>query len=73
VSFIEEDYSAMRRFLLIAAAGAIVLVGLSANQCGSNETQQTAPATPPAETTPPAEPPAEAPATPEQPAQPPQQ
>ncbi len=71
VSFKEEDYSAMRRFLLIAAAGAIVLVGLSANQCGSDQT--TAPATPPAETTPPATPPAEAPATPEQPAQPPQQ
>jgi hypothetical protein len=64
----------MRRFLLIAAAAAIVLVGLSANQCGSSETQQStpAPASPPAETTPPASPPAETPAPPVEPAQPPQ-
>ena len=27
----------MRRFFLIAAAGAIALVGLSANQCGGGE------------------------------------
>jgi hypothetical protein len=44
----------MRRFFLIAAAGAIALVGLSANQCGSEQK----PASPPAESTPPAEPPA---------------
>ena len=48
----------MRRFLLIAAAGAIALVGLSANQCGSEQK----PASPPAESAPPAmTPPAETP------------
>ncbi|HSH63438.1 hypothetical protein [Methyloceanibacter sp.] len=43
----------MRRFLMIAAAGAIALVGLSANQCGSEQK----PASPPAESSPPASPP----------------
>ncbi len=47
----------MRRFLMIAAASAIALVGLSANQCGSEQK----PASPPAESTPPAEPPAATP------------
>ncbi len=51
----------MRRFLLIASAALIALVGLSANQCGGGE-EKAAPETPPAESAPPAEtPPAEAP------------
>lgn len=48
----EENFT-MRRFLMIAAAGAIALVGLSANQCGSEQK----PASPPAESSPPASPP----------------
>jgi hypothetical protein len=55
----------MRRFLMIAAASAIALVGLSANQCGSEQK----PASPPAETTPPAEPPAATPPPAETPPQ----
>ena len=51
----------MRRFLLIASAAAIALVGLSANQCGGGEDKQAAPESPPAEA--PASPPSE-PATP---------
>lgn len=34
----------MRRFLLIAAAGAIALVGLSANQCGGGDEKAAEPA-----------------------------
>ena len=59
----------MRRFLLIAAAASIALVGLSANQCSGGKEDKAAPAAPaeempakpdemPAET-PPAETPAE--------------
>jgi hypothetical protein len=58
----------MRRFLLIAAAASIALVGLSANQCGGGEEKAAEPAKP-AEEMPakpddamPAEPPAETPA-----------
>jgi len=36
----------MRRFLLIAAAGAIALVGLSANQCGGGGEKAAEPAKP---------------------------
>lgn len=52
----------MRKFLLVAAAGAIALVGLSANQCGGEQkpAEQAAPA--------PAEPAEPAPAAPEPPA-----
>jgi hypothetical protein len=46
----------MRRFLLIAAAASIALVGLSANQCGGANEDKAEPAAPPAE---PAAPPAE--------------
>jgi len=55
----------IRKFLLVAAAGAIALVGLSANQCGGEqkapEQAQPAPETPPAAApeSPMAEPPAE--------------
>jgi hypothetical protein len=46
----------MRRFLLVAAASAIALVGLSANQCGGEKKEeQTQEQAPPAETTPPPE------------------
>jgi hypothetical protein len=41
----------MRRFLLIAAAAAIALVGLSANQCGGSGEKAAEP-TKPAEETP---------------------
>lgn len=61
----------MRKVLMLAAAAAIALVGLSANTCGGEE-KQAAPETPaPAA---PAEPPAAAPeapaAAPEAPAEP---
>ncbi len=36
----------MRRFLLIAAAASIALVGLSANQCGGGEEKAAEPAKP---------------------------
>lgn len=36
----------MRRFLLIAAAAAIALVGLSANSCGGNGNKEAAPPKP---------------------------
>jgi hypothetical protein len=36
----------MRRFLLIAAAAAIALVGLSANQCGGGDEKAAEPAKP---------------------------
>ncbi|WP_141700522.1 hypothetical protein [Methyloceanibacter superfactus] len=36
----------MRRFLLIAAAAAIALVGLSANQCGGGKEDKAEPAKP---------------------------
>lgn len=36
----------MRRFLMIAAAGAIALVGLSANQCGGASEDKAEPAKP---------------------------
>ncbi|HML91372.1 hypothetical protein [Methyloceanibacter sp.] len=36
----------MRRFLLIAAAAAIALVGLSANSCGGNGNEEAAPPKP---------------------------
>ncbi len=36
----------MRRFLLIAAAASIALVGLSANQCGGAKEETAAPAAP---------------------------
>ncbi|MGI8853379.1 MAG: hypothetical protein ACR2GC_08845 [Methyloceanibacter sp.] len=55
----------MRRFLLVAAAGAIALVGLSANQCGGEqkpaERTQPAPEAPPMEQAPAPEAPAESP------------
>jgi len=51
----------MRRFLLIAAAASIALVGLSANQCGGAKEDKAAPEAPPAEATPPAEAPADMP------------
>ena len=44
----------MRKFLMVAAAAAIALVGLSANMCGGGE-EQKAPETPPAESPPPAQ------------------
>jgi hypothetical protein len=61
----------MRRFLMIAAAAAIALVGLSANQCGGGEEKAVEPAAPPADTAPPAEmdTPDEAPADEETPAE----
>jgi hypothetical protein len=40
----ETDY--MRRFLLIAAAASIALVGLSANQCGGGGEDKAEPAAP---------------------------
>ncbi|HEX9752130.1 MAG TPA: hypothetical protein VGA46_01610 [Methyloceanibacter sp.] len=43
----------MRKFLMVAAAAAIALVGLSANMCGGEE--QKAPETPPVESPPPAQ------------------
>jgi hypothetical protein len=52
----------MRRFLLIAAAASIALVGLSANQCGGAKEDKAEPAAPPAKSAPPAETPAETPA-----------
>jgi hypothetical protein len=58
----------MRRFLLIAAAASIALVGLSANQCGGAKEDKAEPAAPaeemPAKPEEPmsAEPPAETPA-----------
>ncbi|MGH6735572.1 MAG: hypothetical protein ACRECX_05780 [Methyloceanibacter sp.] len=52
----------MRRFLLIAAAASIALVGLSANQCGGAKEETAAPEAPPAESAPPAETPSEPPA-----------
>jgi hypothetical protein len=49
----------MRKFMMVAAAAAIALVGLSANTCGGGEKKAE---TPPAESAPPAAtPPAEAP------------
>jgi hypothetical protein len=62
-----------RKLLLVAAAGAIALVGLSANQCGGEqkpaEQAEPAPATPPAEPAPAApEPPADSMAPAEPPA-----
>ena len=51
----------MRKFLMVAAAAAIALVGLSAKTCGGGE-EKKATETPPADSAPPAEtPPAEAP------------
>jgi hypothetical protein len=44
----------MRRFLMIAAAASIALVGLSANQCGGAEDKAAAPEAPPADAAPPA-------------------
>ena len=44
----------MRRFLMIAAAASIALVGLSANQCGGKEDKAAAPEAPPADAAPPA-------------------
>lgn len=50
----------MRKFMMVATAAAIALVGLSANTCGGGEEKKTE--TPPAESAPPAAtPPAEAP------------
>ena len=60
----------MRKLLMVAAAAAIALVGLSANTCGGGEEKQAAPeeSGAPAETEAPAAAPEE-PAAPEQPAQ----
>ncbi|MCJ7599156.1 MAG: hypothetical protein MUO41_11150 [Methyloceanibacter sp.] len=51
----------MRKFMMVATAAAIALVGLSANMCGGEE-QKAAPETPPAESAPPAETPPAPPA-----------
>jgi hypothetical protein len=65
----------MRKVLMVAAAAAIALVGLSANTCGGEE-KQAEPAPPAAAPEPPAAAPAEPapapepPAAPEQPPQP---
>ncbi len=66
----------MRKVLLVAAAAAIALVGLSANMCGGSEEKAAEPAPPAAAPEPPAAAPAEPapaaepPAAPEQPPQP---
>ena len=52
----------MRKVLMLAAAAAIALVGLSANTCGGGEEKQAAPEAPAPAT--PAEPPAAAPEAP---------
>ena len=57
----------MRKVLMLAAAAAIALVGLSANTCGGEEKQAAPEAPAPAA---PAEPPAAAPAPAEPPAAP---
>jgi hypothetical protein len=51
----------MRKVLMVAAAAAIALVGLSANTCGGSEEKQAAPEAPAAA---PEAPPAAAPETP---------
>ena len=53
----------MRKVLMVAAAAAIALVGLSANTCGGEE-KQAAPETPPPAAAPEAPPPAAAPEAP---------
>jgi len=50
----------MRKFLMVAAAAAIALVGLSANTCGGGE-EKKATETPPADSAPAETPPTEAP------------
>jgi hypothetical protein len=65
----------MRKVLMVAAAAAIALVGLSANTCGGGEEKQAAPEAPAAAPeAPPAAAPETAPAAPETPpAEPPAQ
>lgn len=58
-----EENTQMRRFLLIAAAAAIALVGLSANSCGGSGNEEAAPAKPAEEM--PAKPAEEMPAAPD--------
>ena len=53
----------MRKVLMVAAAAAIALVGLSANTCGGEE-KHAAPETPPPAAVPDAPPPAAAPEAP---------
>ena len=64
----------MRKVLMVAAAAAIALVGLSANTCGGGEEKQAAPEAPAAAPeAPPAAAPETAPAAPETPPEPPAQ
>jgi hypothetical protein len=63
----------MRKVLLVAAAAAIALVGLSANTCGGSEEKAAEPPAPAAAPEPPAAAPEPAPEPAEPPATPPPQ